>query len=75
MLKFIRDVLRGDFEYPEGIYDESPFWDWVKSFMCRGNWIANIAYLFWGDLECPCCAWWRGVFMGIGGVLVTQWLA
>lgn len=62
--KLASDIWNGRFEYPEDLYDDSPFWDTMKSVLCADTKFSNILYLFWGDLDCPCCAFIRGVILG-----------
>lgn len=67
--KFLKDVWNGEFVYSDEIqeyYDNSEFWDKVKHYLCsEESHFANVMYLFWGDLDCPCCAFYRGVIFGV----------
>jgi hypothetical protein len=49
-----------------------------KRVMCGNNWFGDLFYKVWGGLECICCAFWRGMFMGgaIGAVsgFIVGWL-
>lgn len=74
--EFLKSVWNGTFEYPEDMYENSPFWDKVKSIMCADTKFSNIFYLLWGDLNCPCCAFFRGLILGgtltaIGAYIVS----
>lgn len=69
MINFIKRVWNGEFEYDvEAInerYEESEFWENVKYYTCHpDNGFANVLYLFYGDLECTCCAFIRGALIG-----------
>lgn len=77
MIDFIKRVWKGEFEYNvdkiNEYYDNSPFWEKIKYYSCHpDNGIANVLYLFYGDLECTCCAFIRGLIIGsviTGGIL------
>lgn len=65
----IKAILNGEFEYNADYFDElysnSKFWHFMSKHLCStDSYIANIAYLFYGDTECPCCTFWRGLLIG-----------
>ncbi len=44
----------------------------VKRALCYDNWFGNIFYPLWRDLDCVCCAMWRGVVLGtLFGIALT----
>lgn len=73
--QFAMSVWEGSFEYPQSLtdyYEESAFWDKMKDILCSPySKLANIMYLFYGDLECVCCAFYRGLLVGGLAVLLV----
>jgi len=37
----------------------------IKPAMCHDNFTGNLFYWAWKDLDCTCCAFFRGMLMGI----------
>lgn len=75
MFNWIKKVIKGEFEYDtEKLaerYENSQFWFGMSEHLCSSeSWIANIAYVFYGDTECPCCTFWRGLLIGVTTGLV-----
>lgn len=65
---FFRDVWKGNFVYPDSIkdfYETSLFWRQIKHPICGVHPFGNFYYLLYGDLDCTCCAFTRGLIIGI----------
>lgn len=65
--KFFKDVWKGNFIYPDSVgefYDNSLFWRQIKHPICGVHPFGNFYYLLYGDLDCTCCAFTRGLIIG-----------
>lgn len=53
------------------------FWEAVKVPLCGDNFTGNLLYWLWKDLECVCCATYRGILFGsiatASVFVVAQW--
>lgn len=48
------------------------FWIKTKDKMCGRNWLGNLTAPLWENISCTCCAFYRGVPLGIIiGVITT----
>jgi hypothetical protein len=43
-----------------------------KKALCGNHWFGDFFYMFWKNMTCHCCIFWRGVVVGLAMSLLLK---